>query len=400
MSESLNVVGILRSPELRSSLAGVCTNMNGTRFNFQVTSLEQASSDLFSVDPDLVIIEVRPQDMAEVERLKAFVASQPSARAVVATAANASLNDVRCLMRTGVLDVLPQPVQRDDVVAALEIASKHRRSAQKPQGQRGRLIPVLKGGGGVGATTIAVQTGCCLAGILAKRGQAACLLDLDMQNGTAALYLDLDDRMGVLDLSESLDRLDGDLLRGIARHHDSGLSVVAAPRDVMPLDSFTPEFVRRLALVAREQYDIVLADLPPVWSLWSFEVLRQAEEVLLVTQMTVPGVRQARRQLDTLKAEGLDNLRVHVVLNRYEKKWGENFGLKEVERALGRKVEFTIANDYRAISEALDEGQFLADLRKRSKAFKSISKLSEALAGTGREVGDRLDPPLAMLSSS
>ena len=135
--------------------------------------------------------------------------------------------------------------------------------------------------------------------------------------------------------------------------------------------------------MAREHFDVVLADLPPTWSLSSFEALRQSDEVFLVTQMTVPGVRQARRQLDTLKAEGLHDLSVRVVLNRYEKRWGGSFGLKDVEKALGRKVDFFVANDYRTASEALDQGLSMADVRKRSKAVRSISKISDALASAG-----------------
>src|SRR3546814_15350002 len=65
---------------------------------------------------------------------------------------------------------------------------------------------------------------------------------------------------------------------------------------------YTPLF--RSTEGARGRFDVGLADLPAAWSLWTFEVLRQSDEILLVTQMTVPCVRQARRQLDTLNAEG------------------------------------------------------------------------------------------------
>src|SRR3546814_17787728 len=90
--------------------------------------------------------------------------------------------------------------------------------------------------------------------------------------------------------------------------------------------------------------------------------------------MTVPGVRQARRQLDTLGTEGLDDLPIRMVLNRFEKRWGATFTMKEVEKALGRKVDFTVANDYRTVSEALDQGFSLDEVRRRSKAFKSRSE--------------------------
>ena len=394
MGQNLNVIGMLRTPQLRSALTEVCTGMNGTRFDFRIAPLDQAAADAALPAPDLLMVEVDPKNAAEMELLRRMVERQHGGPAVVAMAAEATLDDVRRLMRLGVVDVLPQPIQRGDVLAALEAAAKVRRSRAQPAGFKGRLVSVLKGGGGAGATTLAVQAGCCLAQSLQKQGGEACLLDLDVQGGTVALYLDLNDRVGVADLIDLPERLDVDMLQGAVTRHRSGLSVVAAPRDVMPLDSFSPDFVRRLTQVARSRFDIVLADLPPVWSVWTFEALRQSDEVLLVAQMTVPGVRQARRQLDTLKAEGLEGLPVKVVLNRFEKRWGSSFSLKEVESALGRPVDFTIANDYRTVSEALDQGLSLDVVRRRCKALKSITRLSDALLAE-RRAENRREPQLA-----
>lgn len=379
MAPSLSVFGMLRTPELRNALAEVCTGMNGTRFDFRIAPLGQVAADGTLPASDLILVEVDPGDAAEMELLRRMIQSRHGGPAFVATAAGATLDDVRRLMRIGVIDVLPQPVQRSDVLAALEAAVKLRRAQTEPAGSKGRLVSVLKGGGGAGATTLAVQTGYCLAKALQTDGGEVCILDLDIQAGTVALYLDLIDRVGLADLIDLPERLDVEMLQGAIARHRSGLAALAAPRDIMPLESFSVDFIRRLTQVACSRFDIVLIDLPPTWSLWSFEALRQSDEVLLVTQMTVPGVRQARRQLDTLKAEGLDDVPVKVVLNRFEKRWRDTFSLKEVESALGRKVDFTVANDYRTVSEALDQGLPLEAIRRRSRALKSINKISEAL---------------------
>jgi len=398
MGQSLNVVGMLRTPQLRAALAEVCTGMNGTRFDLRVMPLAQVAADPALAACDLIMMEVDPRDAAEMELLRGLVERQRGGPAIVATTAAATLDDVRRLMRLGVVDVIPQPVQRSDVLAALEAAAKVRRALAPVPAPKGRLVSVLKGGGGVGATTVAVQTGCCLAQTLQKKGSEACLLDLDVQGGTVALYLDLNDRVGLADLVDAGERLDADLLLGAMTRHSSGLSVVAAPRDVMPLESFTPDFIRRLTQALRSRFDVVLADLPPAWSLGSFETLRQSDEVLLVTQMTVPGVRQARRQLDTLNSEGLGDLPVKVVLNRFEKRWGATFTMKEVEKALGRPVDFTVANDYRTVSAALDQGLSIAAVRRRCKALKSITKISNALAAAGQQSEGRLEPQLARVA--
>ena len=67
------------------------------------------------------------------------------------------------------------------------------------------------------------KAGCLLAARKkAERGQV-CVMDLDVQFGTDALYLDLDNRVSLLDLLESPERIDVELLRGVMNHHDSGL---------------------------------------------------------------------------------------------------------------------------------------------------------------------------------
>src|SRR3546814_18189787 len=58
--------------------------------------------------------------------------------------------------------------------------------------------------------------------------------------------------------------------------------------------------------------------------------------------------------------------------------------MKEVVKALGRPVDFTVANDYRTVSEALDQGLSIAAVRRRCKALKSITKISNALAAAGQ----------------
>jgi ABC-type phosphate/phosphonate transport system substrate-binding protein len=69
--------------------------------------------------------------------------------------------------------------------------------------------------------------------------------------------------------------------------------------------------------------------------------------------------------------------------------------MKEVEKALGRKIDFFVANDYRTVSEALDQGLALSAVSKRSKVFKSIMKLSDDLAKTGTASAARREPRLA-----
>ena len=129
-------------------------------------------------------------------------------------------------------------------------------------------------------------------------GPKACILDLDLQLGNASLYMDIDNRVGLIEMMESPERVDASLLASVMGHHASGLDVLAAPRDVMPLDVVSTSAIDSCLKVAAEEYRFVLVDLPTVWCDWSMRALQKSDLILMVTQLTVPHVRQARRQLD------------------------------------------------------------------------------------------------------
>src|SRR3546814_19166136 len=126
MGRSLNVGGMLRTPQLRAALAEVCTDMNGTRFDLRVVPLAQVAAEPALAACDLIMVEVDPRDAAEMELLRGLVEHQRGGPAIVAPAAGATLDDVRRLMRPGAVDLLPQTVTRSDVLAARAAAAKSR----------------------------------------------------------------------------------------------------------------------------------------------------------------------------------------------------------------------------------------------------------------------------------
>jgi pilus assembly protein CpaE len=294
----------------------------------------------------------------------------------------------------GVADFVPQPITRSDLQSALDHAARVHRSTATPSDRHGQVISFLKAGGGMGATTLAVQAACALAAKAKSKDKSVCLVDLDVQFGTVALYLDLDNRVGVADLLESPERLDSELLSSVIGQHESGVDVLAAPRDMLALDAVTPEFLATTLDKLRREYGTVILDLPPVWTPWSFKAMESSDVIVLVTQLTVAGVRQARRQLDTMQTNGLDGSDVKVVLNRFEKGWGKTVHFKEAEKALGRKFDYFVPNDYKLVSEALNQGVSLSQIKKKSKVETSILKMLEESLRPSAGEEERPEPRL------
>jgi pilus assembly protein CpaE len=227
--------------------------------------------------------------------------------------------------------------------------------------------------GGVGATMVATQ----LAQIWAPEKKVL-LIDLDLQRGNAALYMNLKPRLSIGDLIEADDRLDAEFLKMVLERHQSGASVISSPNDMTAMDAITPEFIERLLDVATQNFDLVLIDMPGIWMDWTAMAIQKSDVLLLIAQMTVSGVQQARRQLDVAEANGLGD-RVRVVMNRMIAGLFGKYDLSEAEAALRSKVHFGLANDFPTVSAAQDEGRSLAQIKMKSRIEKDLRGIATQL---------------------
>src|SRR3546814_1108244 len=87
----------------------------------------------------------------------------------------------------------------------------------------------------------------------------------------------------------------GALLRSTTTEHPSGLHVVAAPPDIIPLESVSAEQMSDILDLARQEFSNVLVDLPGSWTNWSLSLVALADAVCLITEMSIPSRSDERR---------------------------------------------------------------------------------------------------------
>jgi len=168
--------------------------------------------------------------------------------------------------------------------------------------------------------------------------------------------------------------------------HSSGLKVVAAPNSMMPLDAISSEQAIEIIELAKNEFGTVFLDLPSNWTNWSLSLLAQADLVLLLTELSVGGLHRARRQLDLLREQELISIDLRVVVNRFEKGLMKTVKAGDVQRALGREVSYTIANEPQVMHPATERGVPLAEIKRKSAIGKDIDMLESGIAAAlGRE---------------
>lgn len=324
---------------------------------------------------DIVVVEIDPEDGKALGALEQFASGAGSRMPVVAAVHDLTITATRRLLRSSIADVLPIPFSLEELGQAIQSGRERITQTRTGQGPaRLAHIVAFQGAlGGIGTSMIATQ-----AAQLWAKDRSVLLIDLDMQRGNAALYLNLKPRLTISDLIEAEDRLDGEFLRMVAERHQSGLSVVAAPADMNPLDTLTPEFIERLMDQAAQAYDLVVLDMPGLWIDWSAAALQKADVIALVSQVTVSGVQQGRRQLDVLDANNLGE-RVRLVMNRMTPGLFGKYDMADAEAVLRHRVHFALANDYPTVSAALDEGRALSQIKMKARIEKEIRAMAMAM---------------------
>lgn len=357
--------------------------LDASRLNFPATDIRVHGGSIASFAAngplvrwcDVLIAEVNPDNLREFEDFERFAHDQQDSIPVVAAVRELSVAVTRRVLRSAAVDVLPIPFSPDELHQAIE-TGRDRIAARpaRPPSRGGRIIAFAGALGGVGTTALLTQLGLAWG-----TKQNVCIIDLDVQFGNAALYLNLRTQLSIADLVEAGERLDAEFVRSVAVRHPTGVDVIACPPDLMPLDDVTPDFVDRLLDLAVEAYDVVLIDLPTAWVSWSLSALQKSDIVCLVTGLSVPGIHQAKRQLELLEANGLGE-RSRVIVNRVVNPLFGKIDLSETEKLLRRRIHFAISNDFPTVSAAIDEGRPLSAVKIKSRVEKDIRALADELA--------------------
>ncbi len=237
----------------------------------------------------------------------------------------------------------------------------------------GHIVTVFPARGGIGATAVAVN----LAGALARSGERTCLVDLDLAFGDALAHLDLSPSYALSDVVANVHRLDRELLDASVARHESGLWVIGRGEK---LDDAAPVHARDLATLPpflRQHYRHIVVDGMGAFDELSLAALDASDRILLLVVQDVPAVRNAQRTVEVFKRLGYDVDKVEVVVNRFHK--ASKVSPEVLAESIGLPVRSTLANDYPALSQAIDRGMLLSESAPRSQLARDLDRLARSL---------------------
>jgi pilus assembly protein CpaE len=159
------------------------------------------------------------------------------------------------------------------------------------------------------------------------------------------------------------------------------LDLLASARDPNAFDAASREAVLRLLEVACEVYDWVILDVPRHRRSWTLEALSGCDEVLVISELTVPALLAARALADEMETALGRAPKPQIVLNRLASRvFGPAPSMAEAERALQRKAAAGVASDWEAAAASVNLGGPIAQHRPKSKIVKDVQALVARLA--------------------
>ena len=334
-----------------------------------------ASVDNFATEGVTVVVvdldTARPEEMAALEHMMLQIGISPP---VVVVTQSFDAEVARSLLQMRVADFLVKPVQPIELVRTCARVARSA-VAETKEAQIYTFIPAV---GGAGVTTLAIQTALLLLNSGQRVRPTVCLVDLDFQHGACADYLDLEPRLDLKEIEPRPERLDRQLLEIMLSHHASGLEVIAAPNRPAEMRSFDPDMVTRLLDLVSSHFDYVVIDMPRTWFSWTDSVLLGSNRPFIVSEMTVPSIRQAKALVAAIRERLGDGPQPRVVVNRFEQRMFDP-GLKktDIEQALGDDFAGTIPNNYRLVREAIDRGVPLDEVKAGNNISAQLKKLMQ-----------------------
>ena len=374
---ALNFLACVSDEVTRETVNRVVSHLGPLKAKVRSGDLASAQRAIdAAAPPDLMLLDISSSD-DPVTALEDLLHLCPRSTQVLVIG---SVNDVslyRALMALGIVDYLVKPVSGDVLHDALAAVIDHRSSESAATMPRVQAQAFIGARGGIGTTTIAASVAWYFVNEFHQR---AALVDLDLHFGTLALSLDLEPGRGLREALEHPERIDDLLLSSAMASAGDRLKVLASEESLDENLQFHPSSLEPLFGALGNDFDQLVIDLPRRLDDFGRFIFGNADQLVLVTDMSLPGLRDTLRLVDLSKRVGVRNPPLVVASQVGAPHRGE-ISQREFERGLGAQIDHMVSFDPKAAVTMAHEGKALPDAARSSKAAEEILQLAQRLSG-------------------
>jgi pilus assembly protein CpaE len=381
MSNVLRLAIVDPSDSARESLKTILLGLDLVWLEAECSRYEFFADVVAQTHPDIGVVALDADPDKALKLVEQLASSSPQCSILVVSGSTDGSVILRA-MRAGAKEFLTKPVKIEDLIGALERLSQ--RQFGKGEGGKVRgsqVISVCGATGGVGTTSLAVNLGCALA---ATPTNSVCLVDLDLSLGDADVFLDTIPDYTLVDVAQNVTRLDFTLLKRSLTKHSTGLFLLPRPVQLGDAAQISPEDLQRMIGLLKATFTHLILDLSKGYTPLDMVALETATQVLLVTQLDLPCLRNVVRLMMSFgEINGLKD-KVKIVVNRVGLD-ASQISMKKAQETIGREIFWQLPNDYRTMSEVRNNGVPLIEHAPKASITQTIVELADHFSSSGSE---------------
>ena len=298
---------------------------------------------------------------------------------VLLIAEEADTRVLRAALRSGIKDVLDMPLTTTQLSEATDLVEDLTDGEPKPAGKLriGKVVTIMSPKGGAGKTMASANVALTLASW--TEPERVVILDADLQFGDICISLQIDPIHTIVDVARDIDKLDEPLLTSLLSRHSSGMQVLAAPLEPSLADEVSTQVVVKTLGMLKRMFEYIVIDTARFLDEPVLSILERSDAVLLVVDMDLPSVKNAKLALDTLRLIKFPFEKIKLVLNRVNSK--ARLDIDELERSLGLEVMAAISSD-KLVPRAVNEGEPVVSLYPRSRVARDLRAVARLVVDT------------------
>lgn len=372
MESLLKVCLYNTDPDASCELEAPISALNFVRVSGEATNPEQLATLLSENEINVVFFHLDPDSTAILDIIEQVSTRFPNI-ALIALSHRSDPESILAPIRAGCDQFVCEPIDPADLAAAVSrVASKKLHNQPKS-----RYICVTGASGGAGATSIASNLALEI-GQITDRDCA--LVDLDLSFGDLALNFDCSPDFTIYDLSMEGADVDTSSLESALTTLPCKVALLSRPELIEQQESVTPDSVLRVLELLSNDYENIVIDVPRNLSATSVTALSTADLILIVCQLTVPSIYNARRYCEALIQIGVPEERIEIVINRGDT-GTKRVNAEDISKALKKSIYITVPNDYEFVARSIDLGRPIAALDRNNPVRAAIRKMAYKIIG-------------------
>ena len=324
--------------------------------------------------PDLLLLEMPPNEVSRtLEAIQRVRAELPDT-GIILSSHEVSPKVILESMRSGAQEFVSRPVDPQELTKAFDHVRKMFERTVSSGRRRSTIISLFSSKGGVGGSLLSAN----LAVALAHRTDTrVALVDLNFQMGDLSLMLDVKSRYTLSDTAGGT-ALEESELRSMLTAHNTGVSLLSAVQTPEDGQKVERNHLVEVFGLLNTMFDYVVVDVERHIDDRTLEVLDLSDRILLVSSLTLPSIRNAKRYFELFRRLEIDERKFELVVNRHNTK-KSGLRIRDLEGTVGLDVSWLVPNDYQVANHSIDAGVPLVVGAPRSKMAKSFHEYVDAL---------------------